>query len=416
MKKNRLAVTAAVLLLAASVLLSACGITGSDNNTQSAENSAKTSASTDAGKGSSGTTASPAKQNAQAETASYSSGEESELFTERDLAQEADTDDAETITVSDGAAITITEAGVYILTGSAEEACVTVDAEDDAKVQFVLDGVSIVNSEQPCILVENADKVFLTSAEGSENVFAVSGSFAGDEDAAVFSRDDLVLNGQGTVTVSSSEDGIRTNDDLKLTGGAWYVSASGSALKAHDSILADGGEYFITAGSDGLHAEDNDDDTFGSIVIEGGTFDIDAGDDGVHATTTATVNDGTLTIDAAEGIEATQVILNGGTVTVRATDDGVNAGRKSNALSVKIEINGGIITVVMGSGDTDAVDSNGDLVITGGTIDITAQSPFDYDGGCTYTGGTIIVNGSQTNSVTNQMMGGRGGFGGGRPM
>ena len=70
------------------------------------------------------------------------------------------------------------------------------------------------------------------------------------------------------------------------------------------------------------------------------------------------------------------------------------------------------MTIVMGSGDTDAVDSNGNLVINGGTLDITAQSPFDYDGTCQKTGGTLIINGTETDNVSNQMMGGRGGRGG----
>ena len=330
---------------------------------------------------------------------------ENELFTERDLTQTADLSEAVTLTVSDGKTVTISEAGVYVLTGSAENACVVVDAEDDDKVQIVLDGVSIVNDSQPCILAENADKVFLTSAEGSENTLTVTGTF-GDEDAVIYSKDDLVLNGLGTVTISSTEDGVCSNDDLKLTGGTWNITASDTALKAHDSLCVYDGTYTLKAGNDGLHAEDSDDDTAGSIVIQGGTFNIQAGDDGVHATTSVTVYGGTLTISAAEGIEATQVIINDGTVSVKATDDGINAGRKSSSLSVKIEINGGDISVSMGAGDTDAIDSNGDLVITGGTIDITAQSPFDYDGQCSYTGGTIIVNGQETNSITNQMMGG----------
>ena len=67
----------------------------------------------------------------------------------------------------------------------------------------------------------------------------------------------------------------------------------------------------------------------------------------------------------------------------------------------------------MGQGDTDAIDANGDILITGGTLDITAQSPFDYDGTANYTDGTIIVNGSTTNQITNQMMGGPGGNMGG---
>ena len=71
----------------------------------------------------------------------------------------------------------------------------------------------------------------------------------------------------------------------------------------------------------------------------------------------------------------------------------------------------------MGQGDTDALDSNGNLYINGGTLTINAQSAFDYDGIGEYNGGTIYVNGSQVDSLSNQMMGGPMGFGqGGGPM
>ena len=66
----------------------------------------------------------------------------------------------------------------------------------------------------------------------------------------------------------------------------------------------------------------------------------------------------------------------------------------------------------MGSGDTDGVDSTGNIILNGGMLDITAQSPFDYDGTAQNNGATIIVNGSETDTITNQMMGGHGGMGG----
>ena len=399
MKKKILAGSLAALILTVAVLFTGCGTVVSSHTSAAPAATAQT-----------GSDVTPAAVAAPAATPSAVSAETEDLFTDRDLSQTPDLSEAAAVTVADGDTVTVTEAGVYVLSGSAKEAQVVVDAGDEDKVQLVLDGLSIVNADKPCILVENADKVFLTSAEGRENSLTVSGVFSGDEDAVIFSRDDLVLNGLGTVTVISSKDGIRTNDDLKLTGGAWNISASDAALKAHDSICAYDGVYVLEAGSDGLHAEDNDDDTAGSIVIEGGSFTIRAGDDGVHATTSLTVNGGTLTVSAAEGMEATQVIINSGVIGISASDDGINAGRKSKALSVKIEINGGELAIVMGAGDTDGIDSNGDLIISGGTIDVTGQSPFDYDGSCTYTGGTLIVNGQETDTVTNQMMGG--GFGG----
>ena len=122
--------------------------------------------------------------------------------------------------------------------------------------------------------------------------------------------------------------------------------------------------------------------------------------------------DGVLTLNAGtEGMEASNVILNGGSVSVQAGDDGINATWNTDTTRPAVEINGGALTIVMGVGDTDGIDSNGDLAITGGTIDITGNSSFDIDGSVTFTGGTVIINGQQVDSIPNQMMG-MGGFGG----
>ena len=67
----------------------------------------------------------------------------------------------------------------------------------------------------------------------------------------------------------------------------------------------------------------------------------------------------------------------------------------------------------MGAGDTDAIDSNGNIIMNGGTVSVTGNSTFDYDGYAQYNGGTIIANGQQVSEIPNQMMGGRGGFGNG---
>ncbi|MBR5754257.1 MAG: carbohydrate-binding domain-containing protein, partial [Erysipelotrichaceae bacterium] len=132
-------------------------------------------------------------------------------------------------------------------------------------------------------------------------------------------------------------------------------------------------------------------------------------DDGIHADGLIQIDGGNMTITAHEGIEGTYVLINGGMISINASDDGINAGQKSNLYTPTVEINGGYITIVMGQGDTDAIDVNGYLYINGGTVDITAQFPFDYDRGAEHNGGTIIVNGEETNEITNQF----GGMGGG---
>ena len=341
-----------------------------------------------------------------------------EMFTDRDLAQTADLSEAQTITVTDGKDVHITKAGVYVLTGTASEATVYVEAGDEDKVQLVLDGVSMTNQDFPCIYVKSGDKVFVTTTD-TENSLSVTGAFAADgstkTDGVIFSKSDLVLNGTGTLAIQSSDQGVVCKDDLKVTGGTWKVTAASKAFDANDSIRIADGTFEISAGTDGLHAENKDDPSKGYIYIGGGTFDIQAGDDGVHAVSVIEVDGGTFDIAAGEGMEATVVQLNDGAVSIQASDDGINAANKSSAYSPLVEINGGQISVVMGAGDTDGIDSNGDVIVNGGTIDVTGNSSFDYDGTAQFNGGTITVNGEQVDTIPNQIMGGgmRGGMRGG---
>ena len=337
-----------------------------------------------------------------------------ELFTERDFEQAADLTDAIYFTVSDGEDIHIAEAGVYVLSGSASEVTVYVEAAEDAKVQLVLDGVSITNTGFPCVYVKSADKVFITTSADSS--LSVTGSFTPDgdtnTDGVIFSRADLTLNGTAALTITSTDNGVVCKDDLKVTGGSYTITAASKCFEAHDSIRIAGGTFVLTAGTDALHAEYDEDDTVGYILITDGGFTISAGDDGIHAVTVAQIDGGTFEISAGEGIEASRIQINDGTINISSRDDGINGAFKSSAYRATVEINGGDITVVMASGDTDGIDCNGDLIITGGTIDVSGMSSFDYDGFGQYNGGTIIVNGQTVSSLPNQMGGASGGMGG----
>ena len=294
-----------------------------------------------------------------------SSTDEEEWYSDRDLEQTPDTTDAETIQVIDGETISITEEGTYILTGTASECTVLVNAPD-AKVQFILDGVSVTNTSAPVIYVLDADKCFVTTAEGSDNSLTVTGTFEADTendvktDAVIFTKSDLTLNGTGTLTINSSDNGITSKDDITVTGGTYSITAAGKGLESNDSTA---------------------------------------------------ISDGIFSISAEEGMESTYIRIDGGTIDIDASDDGLNATNNSDKYSVLIEINGGELSIDMGSGDTDGIDSNGDLTINGGTIDINCNSPFDYDGTGTLNGGTVTANGEEVTELTNQMMGGHGGMG-----
>ena len=318
-----------------------------------------------------------------------------DLFTSRDLRQEAKMSKAIPLELSDGQDILIDTAGVYVLTGTVSGTTVYVEADDEDKVQLVLDGVSITNVDFPCIYVKSADKVFVTTS--ADSVLSVTGAFRADgstkTDGVIFSRSDLVLNGTATLTVSSPDNGIVSKDDLKVTGGTYVITAATICFETHDSIRIAGGTMNLTAGTDGFHAENDKDNDKDYIYICGGNITIQAGDDALHATSVIQIDGGTIDVTAAEGMESTLVQINGGTISVSASDDGINAGRKSKAYPPLVEITGGEVAIAVSSAESDAIDSNGDIVISGGTVTLTGSSPFDYEDTGEYSGGTLVING-----------------------
>ena len=340
----------------------------------------------------------------------------SDMFSDRDLSQTADLSDSKTITVEDGKTIEITEEGVYVVTGSAKNCTIKVSADKEAKVQLVLDGVTITNDSFPAIYVVSVDKCFVTTTD-TVNTLSVTGAFVSDDatntDAVVFSKDDLVLNGTGTLSISSSNgNGISSKDDLRITGGTYNITSAKDSIEANDSIHICGGTFNVTSGKDGLHSENDDDNSLGYIYISDGSFTINAASDAIQGTTIIQIDGGSFTLSGSECIEGTYVQINGGNISITATDDGINASSKSSAYDVVIEINGGELTISMGQGDTDAIDANGSIYVNGGYIDISAgMSSFDYDREAQYNGGTIIINGQQVSEIPSEMMGGRGGMG-----
>ena len=426
-------ITSALIMAVMAVSMTGCGNSSVKNTSADTKEKTVVSESTETTeKTAKSEKASADEKNNTAEIKQLSSTSQETTFTERDLEQTADTSESKSITVSDSKTIDITDEGVYIVSGSAENCTIRIEADDNAKVQLVLDGVEIENDDFPAIYVVSADKVFVTTTD-SENTLTVSGEFTADgdtnTDAVIYSKDDLVLNGTGTLNVTSYYgNGITCKDDMKITGGTYNVKSALDAFESNDSISVYDGTFNITANKDGFHCEN--DEAEGTITISGGTFTISGGSDGIQACAVLQIDGGTFDVTAPEGFEATYILINDGIIDISSSDDGLNASNKSTAIGTPaVEINGGELTITMSGNDVDAIDVNGNITVSGGTIDITypQQGPsesFDYDGSASFTGGTIIINGTEVSEIPQGMMGGGmrgdmgggfdGGFGGGR--
>ena len=274
--------------------------------------------------------------------------------------------------------------------------------------------MTIDSGDFAAIYIVEADKVTITLAEGSVNTLSDSSTYTqideNDVDAVIFSKADLTINGSGTLVVNANYmNGIVSKDDLVIVSGTYMITSVNQGITGKDCLMISDGTFELNCGGDGLKSNNDEDEDRGYVYIKNGTFNITSADDAIQGVRSLTIDDGDIEINAHEGIEGTYITINGGNIYISATDDGINAAQKVTGIYPTFEMNGGSLTVDMGQGDTDAIDSNGYIYINGGTLTITAQSAFDYDLGAEYNGGTIIVNGTQISDITNQF--GAGGMG-----
>lgn len=217
------------------------------------------------------------------------------------------TDDTVDGVTVDGNVITITSGGTYIISGTLSEGQLVVDA-DDEKVQLVLDNADITCATSAAIYVKSAGKTFITLAEGSENIIMNTAEFEAIDDnnidAVIFSKDDLTLNGSGTLTINSENGhGIVSKDDLKITGGTYNITAASHALSGKDSVRIAEGTFNLVSGKDGIHSENADDSSKGYVYIAGGEFTVDSTGDGIDASNIVQIDGGTFDITAGGGVE-----------------------------------------------------------------------------------------------------------------
>ena len=287
---------------------------------------------------------------------------------------------------ADGSTITITEKGVYVVSGTLEDGQIIVDASDSDKVQIVLDGVHINCETNAAIYVREADKVFITLAENSSNTLGGGNEYTQIDDntvdGVIFSKSDLVCNGTGSLTIEADyKHGIVSKDDLVITGGTYKIAAADNGITAKDQLKILDGSFDIDAANSAVKAKNADNAELGNIYIAGGIFTIEAEQDGFHATGSIVVDDGTITVNSGddgfhaeldtvihggtilveksnEGLEGKRVVVNGGDITINASDDGINATNSGD--DGANAINPGANDAGSGDDDSNAASSNDD--------------------------------------------------------
>ena len=437
MKKSNMIKSATSITLLAVLALTGCSANSASNTSATSTTSTSASSTSDTTSKMADSFSTDVKSGAKlAEDTHYSAKDvtwDSSSEVTIDLSNPIATDG---VTVSDGV-ITITKAGNYKLTGT-YEGQIKVEAADSDMIRLILNNATITNSTGAAINVVEADEVVIYTASSTTNTVSDGSSYSdtasGSPDAAIYSKSDLTLAGEGTLKVEGKyEESIHTSDGLVIASGTLEVSAANTGIKGKDYVDILDGTVTVTASQDGIKATNDSDGNRGWVRLSGGIVNISAGDDGFKAERVVEISGGTLNITQAnEGIEAQYINILDGTVNVTSSDDGINASystttttdsttatstnqsaqnRQNSAPQVpsgsagqasaggqapsgtmgQPQAGGG-----MGGGGTfEVVDAT--INISGGTVTVNANGDgIDSNGTATLSGGTLIVNGPFT--------------------
>jgi hypothetical protein len=226
------------------------------------------------------------------------------------------------------------------------------------------------------------------------------------------------------ITDSYNATCITADGNIYLSGGSITTSNSGAAGKGVSAngtltigaiagdqpvmnISTTGGSFLV---SDKDYALPKTVKSDGALTINNGVISISSANDGLKSESSITINGGTTTIaNSTEGVESKFIYINGGILYVTASDDGINAtmgttvgGTNQNDGSC-LYVNGGYVVVSTTKGD--AIDSNGNIVFSGGVTIVhgppsSPEEDIDANGTISVNGGVVI--GSTTNSNMNK--------------
>lgn len=310
----------------------------------------------------------------------------------------------------DNKSLEITDGGVYILSGNIDDGSVMVDTNGDVKL--ILDNVNIKNNSGSAIIIESANNVIIEIDDNSVNTLEDGSSYENTEyDGCIYSRDDLVIQGNGTLKVISNYlDGIVSNDDLKIVSGTYIIDSRDDSIRGKDSVYIVDGNFTIDSGADGIKSTNDTDSSKGYINIENGNFKINSLEDGIQAESKLIINNGEFDIKtssgsgslasaidryfyggvsyddtSAKGLKSgDNLVINGGSFIIDSKDDSIHSNNY-------VGISGG--NVIIGSGD-DGIHADEDVIIDAGKITINKS----YEG---IEGSNITINGGEIKVISN---------------
>ena len=266
----------------------------------------------------------------------------------------------------DGSTITIQKAGTYLLSGTLTDGNIIVDSDDKENVRLIFNGVEISNSTTTPLYIKNAEKTILTLVDGTENTLSDGENYILDDESnnepngTIFSKDDLVINGLGSLTINANYNhGIQSKDLLKIISGNIDIISNGDSIIGKDGVIVKEAVINIESQEDGIKATKVEENK-GYIYLDNPEITIKAEKDGVQAATCLYVKDGKYNIETGETNENSQ----------SNSDTSADYSRKGMKAGVDITIENGEYTI---DSEDDGIHSNNSITVNAGTVNIASK-------------------------------------------
>lgn len=337
--------------------------------------------------------------------------------------------------------ITITKGGTYTIKGVLTDGSIYVNTTDkENKVRLLLSGVSISCATDAPIYIENSPKeTVITLEDGTLNFLSDSPEKDKSQNpadyatAVVYSKDDLRIDGEGTLNIIANfNKGIFSKGDIDISSANLNIVSADDGIRSKDSIKIESGNIAIACEGDGIRTSDETADVKGKLIVYDGNITVDSECDGIESAGDLLIAGGKIEITTAGGSTGdhsghTGDILSSDNMTGKDKDDlltsksypeessaleaALEGGASAIGLKAKGEIDlsdaavkisarndaiyGKSVQIESGyfslESDDDGIHGDEEVEIDGGNIDITDSYQGIEGSEIELSGGTVII-------------------------
>ncbi|MBO4672767.1 MAG: carbohydrate-binding domain-containing protein [Bacteroidaceae bacterium] len=267
----------------------------------------------------------------------------------------------------------------YVLSGTTTDGEFALDGSYKCTVSLA--SVTMTNPTGAAININNKKRIQISAKNGTVNTLTDGADANESWKACLYSKGQMQLQGKGSLTVNgNTKHAIKSGDYISVKNLTLNVkTTAGDGISCNKYFVMESGTVTITStGDEGIQCDleedddttgetnDHEDENSGNIYIEGGTLTVSTsatGSKGVNAEGSLYIREGNVTTNLT--------VTNSGAVD--ASDSSDLVGSACLKAEKAIDISGGTLKLTNTGQGGRAINSDGTLTISGGTIDAQAQ-------------------------------------------